>query len=236
MLWLDISWESLSPTHLNCPGFHPSLLRPEQTSRTDSSCLSSPLPPLPHLQASLPPEPVLQRAGQMGVPDTRAADLWSSGTVSMCVRAPLDLLPLPTLCRSQAWDHASASARGGTWQTAARPGCPLPDSDPKAEGPRRGEQQPQSYLCQLGRLRVRSAVTQCWACRWAGTAAGLNSPGPAASWPGLAVGAQALSGKGSLYASPYGCRVSSSPLDAAQLSSRAATGRAAGRVGMGAGG
>lgn len=119
----------------------------------------------------------------------------------------------------------------------SRPGCPLPDSDPKAEGsPPGGEQQPQSYPCQLGRLRVRSAVTQCWACRWAGAAAGLNSPGPAASWPGSAVGARALAGKGSPYASPYGCRVSSSPLDAAQPSSRAATGRAAGSVAMGAGG
>lgn len=113
---------------------------------------------------------------------------------------------------------------------------PSPWQRPQSRGSPPGGRQPQSYPWQLGRLHVHSAVTQCWACRWAGAAAGLNSPGPAASWPGSAVGAQALVEKGSSYASHYGCRVSSLPLDAAQLSSWAATGQADGRVGKGAGG
>ena len=134
-------------------------------------------------------------------------------------------LPLPS--------SGSCLCLHGARHAAARA---LPDSDPEAEGPCRGGQQPQSYPQQLGRLHVRSVVTQCRACRWAGTEAGMNSPGPAASWPSSAVGARALAGNSPPYTSPYGCWVSSLPLDTAQPSSRAATGRADGRVGMGAGG
>lgn len=76
-----------------------------------------------------------------------------------------------------------------TWHATARPSCPLPDSDTEAKGPFQREQPMQSYPWQLGRLHVHRAVTQCWACRRAGAAAGLNSPSPAASWPGSAVGA-----------------------------------------------
>lgn len=62
--------EPFPHSHLICLGFHPSVPQPEPTSHTRH------LPSLPCLQASLAREPVLQCAGQMGVPDTRAADLW----------------------------------------------------------------------------------------------------------------------------------------------------------------
>lgn len=96
-----------------------------------SSCPSSPLPPLPRLQALLPPEPVLQRAGQMGVPDARAADLWTSGTVSMCAQAPLDPLPLPTLCHPQAWDRAPTPACTAHGTLQPDPAALSPTATPK---------------------------------------------------------------------------------------------------------
>lgn len=67
------------------PEFHPSFQQPELMYHTSHFCAFSPLPSSPHLQASLAREPILQCAGQMEVPDTRAADLRSQRTASMCV-------------------------------------------------------------------------------------------------------------------------------------------------------
>lgn len=127
VLWLELCWESPFPcSHSTCLGFHPSLPRPEPTSHTRHLCAPSPLPSLPGLQASLAREPVLQCAGQMGVPDTRAADLWPRGTASICVRAPLDQLPLPTLRHSLPWDAAFPSASAAPSATRPHSGGPEP--------------------------------------------------------------------------------------------------------------
>lgn len=51
----------------------------------------------------------------------------------MCVLTPMDLLPLPTLCCSQAWDGATACVAHGILQPDL-----VSDSDLKAKGPHWG--------------------------------------------------------------------------------------------------
>lgn len=95
------------------PEFHPSFQQPEPTYHTSHFCASSLLPPSLHLQASLAREPILQCAGQMGVPDTRAADLWSQRTASMRVSS-IRPAPSPHPLLLPTWGHRFPLPHGPT--------------------------------------------------------------------------------------------------------------------------